>query len=161
MANELRISSLLTPVVDTSTSTGGQTYTEKSIDSNTGKGGGDYNSLPAYAVGAIVKHSGVVNATIATAIATAFESVTTVGTQPTLPTVIAVKYESALGSPGVVVVTIGSQVHANLSAGEGCVIPVAGASNAGLGVANFKIHNAGYVNGTKEATVSVILAGAS
>ena len=69
--------------------------------------------------------------------------------------VVAVEYvEQTIGADSIVQVTIGSQVMAKLAPGESIVIPV-----DNLGIANVKIHDANYANGTREAKVNVMVAG--
>ena len=163
MANVLNISSSLEPVVDTTGSAiGGQTYTESQIDKNTGALGGLYKSLE-YAAAKAIKWQGVLadnNTSGGVAIAaSAFEGTPKTGTAPTTAKVLAVSYDSTLGTCEKVWVYVGSQCHARLKVGEACVIPISGDDDAGIAIANCKLRADAYVDGTHEATVTAIMIG--
>jgi len=137
--NEIRLSSSLTAVAVLDETIGGNALQARQVDANVGSVGGAYDSM-VYTENDAVKYTGIVNVTTATAIgAGAFVGTpTTTGTAPTSALAVAVDFSASLGSPGPVIVTIGSQVHANLDVGESCVIPIAGASDVGLAIANIK-----------------------
>ena len=163
MANVLNISSSLEPVVDTTgADIGGKTYTESAVDKNTGSIGGLYKNLE-YSAADAVKWSGVLK-TISSAAAIVDGSFKggsgdRTGTAPDTAKVLAVRYDSTLGTCDRVEVTIGSQVHARLQVGEACVIPISGADDLGLAIANLKLEADAYTLDTHEATVTVIMIG--
>ena len=166
MANEARMASSITPVQDVEETTGGNTYNVLQIDKNILRSfGGKYN-LPAYMSAYIARWSGVViDVTSAQALndGTAFETNPAVsdGTLPVNCFGIAVEYIAELATVGQVVITIGTQVHAELSVGDGVFIPVSGANGVGLALANLKIHADIYSDEVDEATVNVLLLGKS
>ena len=165
MANVLNISSSLEPVVDTTgADIGSQTYTESAVDKNTGSIGGLYKNL-TYDAAKAAKWAGVLKteATAAAIVDASFKGGASdrTGTAPTKGQVLAVSYDSTLGTCDRVSVTIGTQVHARLKVGESCVIPVSGADDAGLAIANLKLHADAYTLDTHEATITVLMIGAS
>ena len=184
MANNIKISSSLEAIVNDSKTVGSQSYTIKSIDKNVGSLGGSYTQT--YGESDAVKYSGVADTTAFTAVASAFESATTVGTAPAQVKAIAMSHDSEIGSAGTVDIEITQTgdhttvanptdsggavtltggtttlkiVVARLLVGESCVIPLSDTDGSGLPVANVKIKDAGYVDDTKESTVTVILIG--
>ena len=161
MAHVLNITSSLEPVIGTSDSEGGQTYAASEIDKNTGSVGGLYKGLE-YDSGKAIKYSGVLkdNATSggAAIVAGLFESAG-VGVAPATAKVLAVSYDSTLGTCEKVWVYIGSQCHARLKVGESCVIPISGDDDLGLAIANCKLKADAYVDDTHEATVTVVMIG--
>jgi len=164
MANEIRLKTSVLAVKETSVTAGGNTYTKDSIDSNVLKRFGGAYDLPTYTDDAIARWTGaVIDVTTATALSdgSAFESnvAVTDGALPTSVLAYAVEYTSELGTVGQVVLTIGTQVFAELSVGEGVVIPISGASGIGLAIANIKLHADVYSDGVNEATVNVMLVG--
>lgn len=164
MANELKMASSITPVKEVTVTEGGNTYDLSTIDTNALRSFGGNYALPAYTDNDIARWSSVViDVTSATALSdgTAFESnpVVTDGALPTSVLAYAVEYTAELGTVGQVVLTIGTQVFAELSVGEGVMIPISGASGIGLAIANIKIHADIYSDGVNEATVNVLLAG--
>ena len=165
MANVLNISSSLEPVVDTTgADIGGKTYTESAVDKNTGSLGGIYKSLPAYNAAKAIKWSGVLSATGsggAAIAAAAFEGTPSTGTAPTKAQVLAVRYDSTLGTCEKVWVYVGSQCHARLKVGETCVIPISGDDDDGIAIASCKLRADAYTDGTHEATVTAIMIGKS
>tara|TARA_R100000152_G_C6777203_1_gene206911 strand:- start:2514 stop:3005 length:492 start_codon:yes stop_codon:yes gene_type:complete len=162
MAHKLNISSSLEPIIGTSDSEGGKTYTANEIDKNVGTLGGLFSNLE-YASDKAIKYVGIVDQTDASALTdgeVAFEgTATTTGQEPTTAKVLAVRFDSELGTVGRVWVIIGSQTHARLKVGEACVIPISGDDDAGLAIANLKLKADAYNNGVNEATVTVIMAG--
>ena len=188
MANNVKISSSLEAIINDSKTVGSQSYTIKSVDKNVGSLGGSYTQ--SYGESDAVKYSGVVSSAGFTAVASAFESATTVGTAPAQVKTIAMSHDSEIGSAGTVDIEItvtgtvsitageynagaGADatggpsdvteslpvVLARLLVGESCVIPLSDTDGSGLPVANVKIKDAGYVDDTKESTVTVILIG--
>ena len=162
MAHVLNITSSLEPVIGTSDSEGGQTYTASEIDKNIGSIGGLYKNLE-YDSGKAIKYVGVVDVEAAGALTDGLVALkgtaTTTGVEPSTAKVLAVSYDSTLGTSDRVEVTIGSQVHARLKVGEACVIPISGSDDAGLAVAEFKLHTSAYLVDTHEATVTVVMIG--
>ena len=163
MANVLNISSSVEPVIDTTGSAiGGQTYTEAAIDKNTGSLGGLYKSM-SYTATKAIKWQGVLadnNTSGGVAIAaSAFEGTPSTGAAPTKAKVLAVSYDSTLGTCEKVWVYIGSQCHARLKVGESCVIPISGEDDAGLAISNCKLRADAYTDGTHEASVTAIMIG--
>jgi len=162
MANKVNISASLDPILDTSTTVDGATYTESAVNKNTGTLGGLYKSLQ-YDSTSARKYVGIP--------AGSAGAVSTDGTWKSAPTktgsadpakvqAIAVKFDSRnAGSNSLIRVTIGSQAHARLTVGEAVVIPISGADNGGLAKANVKIHDEQYSSGSHEANVTVILIG--
>lgn len=164
MANSMTLKSSALAVKGVTETAGGNTYDGTEVDKNILKSFGGSYALPAYADDSIARWSSVVvDVTSATALTdgTAFEGnpAVTDGTLPVMVLVIAVEYTKELGTVGQVVITIGTQVFAELSVGEGVVIPISGASGIGLAIANVKIHADIYSDGVNEATVNVMLAG--
>ena len=161
MAHVLNITSSLEPVIGTLDSEGGKNYTSSEIDKNTGSIGGLYKNLE-YDSGYAAKWSGVLiedsAASIVDAIFKGGASDRT-GTTPTKSKLLAVSYDSKLGTCEFVIVTIGSQIHARLNVGESCVIPISGADDAGLAVTNLKLHASAYTLDTHEATVTAVMIG--
>ena len=158
MANDLRITSSVEAIINDSKSVGGKTYTIKEADKNVGSSSGTYTQT--YTATDSVKHSGVVNVTNFTAIAGAFESVTTVGTAPAKAKALYVSHDSQIGSANPVEVEIASGVTvARLAVGESCVVPLSSTDGGGIAIAGLKIKDTGYVNGTKESTVTAVLIG--
>ena len=166
MANVLNISSSPEPVVDTTgADIGSQTYTEAAVDKNTGSIGGIYKSLPAYDAAKAIKWSGVLsdnNTSGGVAIAAAaFEGTPSTGVAPSKAQVLAVRYDSTLGTCEKVWVYVGSQCHARLKVGEACVIPISGDDDDGVAIASCKLRADAYTDGTHEATVTAIMIGKS
>ena len=164
MANELKMASSVLAIKDLGVTEGGNTYATTAVDKNVLRSFGGSYSLPAYTNDDIARWTAVViDVTTATALSNgnAFETnpAVTDGTLPTSVLVYAVEYTQELGTVGQVVLTIGTQVFAELSVGEGVIIPVSGAGGIGLAIANIKIHADVYSDGVNEATVNVMLAG--
>jgi len=158
MANNIKITSSIEAIINDSKTIGLKTYTIKEADKNVGSSSGTYTQT--YTATDSVKHSGVVSATTFTAIASAFESVTTVGTAPAKAKALYVSHDSEIGSANPVEVEIASGVTvARLSVGESCVIPLSSTDGAGIAIAGLKIKDTGYVNNTKESTVTAVLIG--
>ena len=158
MANNIKITSSVEAIINDSKTIGSKTYTIKEADKNVGSSSGTYTQT--YTATDSVKHSGVVSATTFTAIASAFESVTTVGTAPAKAKALYVSHDSEIGSANPVEVEIASGVTvARLSVGESCVVPLSPTAGNGIAIAGLKIKDTGYVNNTKESTVTAVLIG--
>ena len=158
MANDLKITSSVEAIINDSKSVGGKTYTIKEADKNVGSSSGTYTQT--YTATDSVKYNGVVNATTFTAIASAFESVTPDGTAPAKAKALYVSHDSQIGSANPVEVEIASGVTvARLSVGESCVVPLSSTDGNGIAIAGLKIKDTGYVNNTKESTVTVVMIG--
>ena len=162
MANEIRIKTSVEIIQDIGGSAGAQngiSYESKVLDGNANyrAWGGDYSSIYTDNDVAYWKNV-IVSATSADAVENSGwteASDVTDGTLPSSVYVIAVEYvEQSIGAASTVVVTIGSQVMAQLIPGNSIVIPV-----YGLAIANVKIHDANYADGTREAKVNVMVAG--
>jgi hypothetical protein len=183
MANNIKLSSSLEAIINDSKTVGSKSYTIKSVDKNVGSLGGSYTQT--YESTAAEKHTGVLANTAFTVVTTAVEG-SPVGTAPDQVKAIAMSHDSEIGSAGTVdieitqtgdhttvtsptdsggavVLTGGTTtlkiVVARLLVGESCVIPLSDTDGSGLPVANIKIKDAGYVDNTKESTVTVILIG--
>tara|TARA_R100000808_G_C2122669_1_gene133620 strand:- start:368 stop:865 length:498 start_codon:yes stop_codon:yes gene_type:complete len=164
MANQIRIKTSVEIVQDVGASAGAQngiTYTSESLDGNADyrAWGGSHNISTAYTDNDVAYWKNVIiSATSADAVSDSGwteASGVTDGTLPSNVYVVAVEYvEQTIGADSIVQVTIGSQVMAKLAPGESIVIPV-----DNLGIANVKIHDANYANGTREAKVNVMVAG--
>ena len=157
MTNELRMNSSILPVKEVTVTEGGNTYDQSVIDANALRSYGGQYTLPAYTDNDIARFTNVVmDATSATSLA---GTSPTDGTLPTSVLVIAVEYASETGTVGQVVVTIGTQIFAELSVGESVVIPISGSNGVGLAIANVKLHADIYSAGVNEAYLNVLLAG--
>ena len=162
--NEIRISSSVTGVAVLDDSIGGIALEAKVVDQNVGSTGGGYNDI-SYDGDAAVKYVGVLVATASAAgavgTATTFIEAghTKTGTDPVKANCFAVSYDSELGTVGDVTVQVGSQIHAELSVGEGVVIPISGAADVGLAIANCIAFADVYADGVNEASVSIAMIG--
>ena len=96
MANDIKITSTLDAIINDSKTVGSKSYTIKDSDKNVGTSGGSYTQ--SYTAADAVKYSGVVSGTDFTAIASAFESVTTVGTAPSEVKALSLKVDSQTGT---------------------------------------------------------------
>jgi len=174
MADELRIASHLTGVVEFTTGVGddGAAYTAKAQDSIIGAQGGSY--IPEYNPTAAIKYTGGkvtanlddAGAVDPQAVAAALTGATSSGAVPASAIAYYVKVESHTGTnPANVEVKVGTQVHANLGLNEAVLIPlvVGGISNLQLSCANYTAEvtdSAGAVTTAEiSATVTVIIAG--
>jgi|TARA_R110000765_G_scaffold422514_1_gene530312 hypothetical protein len=188
MANNIKIASSLEAIINDTKDVSGKTYTIKEVDKNVGNSGGSYTQ--EYLSTDAVKYSGVVNAKNSfAAIASAFESVATVGTAPATVRAISLSVDSQTGSARTVdlELTVSGNVSithtefnngdgsgasgtsviaetlpvvlARLSSGESCVIPLSSSDGNGLAIANLKIKDTGYVDTDAESTVTAVLIG--
>ena len=164
MANQIRIHTSCEVVQDVGGSAGAQngiTYTSTALDGNADyrSWGGNYNIATAYTDADVCYWKNVVvSATSADGLGDSGwteASDVTDGTLPATVHVIAVEFVSQLGSASAVNVTVSGEILASLTPGESVVIPL----HMGEAVADCKIHDANYGNGTREATVNVMIAG--
>lgn len=160
--NEIRISSSVTGVAVLDETVGGNALSSKVVDQVVGSSGGGFNSMNYDDDGAS-KYVGILTKTSATALGTACflsGAASKTGTDPAEANCFAVSYDSELGDAGILTVTIGSQIHAELLVGEGVAIPISGAGGVGLAKANMKLHieNA-YSAGVDEASVTAVMIG--
>ena len=161
MANQIRIHTSCEIVQDNDETVQGISYTQKSLDGNADSRswGGNYNISTAYTDADVAYWKNVVvSATSADGLGDSGwteASDVTDGTLPATVHVIAVEFVSQLGSASAVNVTVSGEILASLTPGESVVIPL----HMGEAVADCKIHDANYGNGTREATVNVMIAG--
>ena len=161
MANQIRIHTSCEIVQDNDVTVQGIAYTHKILDGNADSRswGGNYNIATAYTDADVCYWKNVVvSATSADGLGDSGwteASDVTDGTLPATVHVIAVEFVSQLGSASAVNVTVSGEILASLTPGESVVIPL----HMGEAVADCKIHDANYGNGTREATVNVMIAG--
>tara|TARA_Y100001963_G_scaffold62430_1_gene87073 strand:+ start:715 stop:1203 length:489 start_codon:yes stop_codon:yes gene_type:complete len=161
MANEIRVRTSVEVIQDNDVTVQGISYTHKGLDGNADSRswGGDYSISTAYTDADVCYWKNVVvSATTADGLNnsgwTEAGDVSD-GTIPATVHVIAVEYVSQLGSDSVVNITVSGEIFAALTPGESVVIPM----HMGEAVADVQIHDSNYGNGTREATVNVMLAG--
>jgi len=161
MADELRIASHLTGVVEFSTTVedDGTAYTSKVQDTIIGAQGGSYK--PTYDPTKAIKYAGgqattnvVEGAVTPQQVSSAITGATISGTEPSSVSIYYVRVESHTGSPGDVIVKVGDTEHAKLGLNEAVAIPLVSGSPS-----NCKLDGTDY-NDTlgDRATVTVILA---
>ena len=164
MANQIRIHTSCEIVNDNSVANEGTAagdYTNLNLDAHSDfrSWGGNYNIATAYTDDDVCYwKNAVVSATSADALQDSGwteASDVTGGTLPATVHVIAVEFVSQLGSASAVNVTVSGEILASLTPGESVVIPL----HMGEAVADCKIHDANYGDGTREATVNVMMAG--
>ena len=161
MANQIKIHTSCEIIQDNDVTVEGITYTDKKLDGNAASRswGGDYNISTAYTDADVAYWSNVVvSATSADGLndsAWTEASAVSDGTLPATAHVLAVEFVSQLGSNSVVNVTVSGEILAALNPGESIVLPL----HMGEAIADCKIHDANYSNGTREATVNVMVAG--
>ena len=162
MANQIRIHTSCEVVQDNDVTVEGIAYSDKKLDGNSDSRswGGNYNIATAYTDADVCYWKNiVVSATSADGIGDSGwteASDVTDGTIPATAHVVAVEYVSqSIGAASEVTVQINSEIHALLTPGEAIVIPL----SAGESPANIEIFDANYGNGTREATVNVMIAG--
>ena len=162
MANEIRVHTSVEVIQDNTETVQGIVYTQKSLDGNADSRswGGNYtmNQAPADAAIAYWKNV-VIDVTGADGLndGTAFEGnvAVTDGTLPATVHVIAVEFVSMLGTATTVSVTVSGEIFAVLDPGQGVVIPL----EMGEAIADCQIHAGHYTDGSREATVNVMVAG--
>jgi hypothetical protein len=161
MANQIRIHTSCEVVQDNDVTVQGISYTHKILDGNSDSRtwGGNYNISTAYNDDDVCYWKNVVvSATSADYLNDSGwteASDVTDGTIPATAYVVAVEYVSQLGSDSVVNVTVSGEIFAALTPGESVVIPM----HMGEVVGSIGIHDANYSNGSREATVNVMIAG--
>ena len=162
MANEIRIHTACEIVQDNDVTVQGISYTHKTLDGNADSRswGGNYTMNTAYTDADVAYWKNVVvDETSATGLAdgTAFESNVGVtdGTLPATVNVLAVEFVSMLGTATTISVTVSGEVFAVLDPGQAVVIPM----EMGEAIAHCQIHAGHYTDGSREATVNVMVAG--
>tara|TARA_R100001198_G_C5186825_1_gene181072 strand:- start:384 stop:875 length:492 start_codon:yes stop_codon:yes gene_type:complete len=162
MANEIRIHTACEIVQDNDVTVQGISYTHKTLDGNADSRswGGNYTMNTAYTDADVAYWKNVVvDVTGATGLAdgTAFESnvAVTDGTLPATVNVLAVEFVSMLGTATTISVTVSGEVFAVLDPGQAVVIPM----EMGEAIADCQIHAGHYSDGSREATVNVMVAG--
>tara|TARA_R100000808_G_C2068547_1_gene97001 strand:+ start:98 stop:589 length:492 start_codon:yes stop_codon:yes gene_type:complete len=162
MANEIRVHTSVEIVQENDVTVQGIAYTHRALDGNADSRswGGNYtmNTEPTDANIAYWKNV-VVDETTAAGLdnGDAFEGnvAVTDGTLPTTAHVIAVEFVSMLGTATTISVTVSGEIFAVLDPGQGIVIPL----EMGEAIADCKIHAGHYTDGSREATVNVMVAG--
>ena len=162
MANEIRVHTSVEIVQENDVTVQGIAYTHRALDGNADSRawGGNYtmNTEPTDANIAYWKNV-VVDETTAGGLdnGDAFEGnvAVTDGTLPTTAHVIAVEFVSMLGTATTISVTVSGEIFAVLDPGQGIVIPL----EMGEAIADCKIHAGHYTDGSREATVNVMVAG--
>ena len=164
MANEIRVHTSCEVVQDVGDSAGAQagiTYSNMQLDGNADSRswGGNYTISTTYTDADVCYWKGVV---VSAASVDYLDdsgwteaSAVTDGTIPGTAYVVAVEYVSQLGADSVVNVTVSGEIFAALTPGDAVVIPM----HMGEAVGSIGIHDANYANGSREATVNVMIAG--
>ena len=162
MANQIRIHTSVEIIQDNTETVQGIVYTQKSLDGNSDSRswGGNYtiNQAPADAAIAYWKNV-VLEDTSANGLdnGDCFEDEVahTDGTLPATVHVIAVEFASMLGTATTVNVTVSGEILAVLDPGQGVVIPL----EMGEAIASCQLHAGHFTDGSREATVNVMVAG--
>ena len=162
MANEIRIQTSCQIIQDNDETVQGITYTQKSLDGNADSRswGGSYTMNQAPADGAIAYWKNVVvEDTTANGLdnGDCFEGepAVTDGTLPATAHVIAVEFVKMVGTATTISVTVSGEILAVLDPGQAVVIPL----EMGEAIADCGIHAGHYADGSREATVNVMVAG--
>ena len=162
MANEIRVHTSVEIVQDNDETVQGISYTQKSLDGNADSRswGGNYTMNTAYTDADVAYWKNVVvDVTTADGLddGTAFESnvAVTDGTLPATVHVLAVEFVSMLGTATTISVTVSGEIFAVLDPGQSVVIPM----EMGEAIADCTIHAGHYTDGSREATVNVMVAG--
>ena len=162
MANEIRVHSAVEIVQDNTETVQGISYTQQSLDGNADSRswGGNYTMNTAYTDADVAYWKNVVvEDTSANGLdnGDCFEGEpsVTAGTLPATVHVIAVEFVSMLGTATTVSVTVSGEIFAVLDPGQAVVIPL----EMGEAIADCKIHAGHYTDGSREATVNVMVAG--
>ena len=162
MANEIRVNTSCEIVQDNDATVSGIAYTHRVLDGNADSRswGGSYTMNTNYGDADVAYWKGVVvDVTSADGLddGTAFESnvAVTDGTLPATVHVIAVEFVSMLGTATTITVTVSGEALAVLDPGQAVVIPL----EMGEAIADCKIHAGHYTDGSREATVNVMVAG--
>jgi len=162
MANEIRVHTSCEVIQDNDVTVEGIAYTDKKLDGNADSRtwGGSYtiNQAPADDAIAYWKNA-VIDVTSADGLENGNASESNVavtdGTLPTTAHVIAVEFASMLGTATTVSITVSGEILAVLDPGQSVVIPL----EMGEAIADCKIHAGHYTDGSREATVNVMVAG--
>ena len=164
MANEIRVTTSVEIVQDNDVTVDGIAYTHRALDGNADSRswGGSYTMNTAYTDADVAYWSNVVvDVTSADGLndGTAFEGnvAVTDGTLPATAHVIAVEFVSMLGKDTTITVTVSGEALAVLDPGQAVVIPL----EMGEAIADCQIHAGHYTDGSREATVNVMVAGAA
>jgi len=162
MANEIRVSTSVEIVQDNDVTVDGIAYTHRALDGNADSRswGGSYTLNQAYGDADVAYWSNVVvEDTTANGLdnGDCFEGEPSVtdGTLPNTAHVIAVEFVSMLGTDTTITVTVSGEALAVLDPGQAVVIPL----EMGEAIADCKIHAGHFTNGSREATVNVMVAG--
>ena len=162
MANEIRIQTSCQIIQDNDETVEGIVYTQKALDGNADSRswGGSYTMNQAPADGAIAYWKNVVvedTAPNGLDNGDCFEGepAVTDGTLPTTAHVIAVEFVKMVGTATTISVTVSDEVLAVLDPGQSVVIPL----EMGEAIASCQIHAGHFTNGSREATVNVMVAG--
>ena len=165
MANEIRVQTSVQVVNDVSVANDGGAdgdYTNYALDVFSGQRswGGSYTMNQEYSTSDVAYWSNAVVSEASSADGLDNSdwtelSAVTAGTLPATVHVVAVEYVSALGSPGTITVEVSGENFAVLDAGQAVVIPM----EMGEAIADCQIHAGHYTDGSREATVNVLVAG--
>tara|TARA_Y100000310_G_scaffold106297_1_gene104786 strand:+ start:283 stop:774 length:492 start_codon:yes stop_codon:yes gene_type:complete len=162
MANEIRIQTSCQIVQDNDETVQGIAYAQKSLDGNADSRswGGSYTMNTAYTDADVAYWKNVVvEDTSLNGLdnGDCFEGEPSVtdGTLPATAHVIAVEFVSMLGTDTTISVTVSGEILAVLDPGQGVVIPL----EMGEAIADCGIHAGHYTDGSREATVNVMVAG--
>ena len=162
MANEIRIHTSCEIVQDNDVTVDGIAYTHRALDGNTDSRswGGSYTLNAAYNDADVAYwKNAVIDVTSADGLndGTAFEGNPSVtdGTLPATVYCLAVEFVSMLGTATTVSITVSGEIFAVLDPGQSIVIPM----EMGEAIADCQIHAGHYTDGSREATVNVLVAG--
>ena len=161
MANEIRIHTSCEVIQDNTETVQGISYTQKSLDGNSDSRtwGGNYVMNTAYTDADVAYWKNVVvEDTTANGLdnGDCFEGEPSVtdGTLPDTVHVLCVEFVKMLGT-ATISVTVSGEIFAVLDPGQSVVIPM----EMGEAIADCKIHTGHFTNGTREATVNVMVSG--
>jgi hypothetical protein len=161
MANEIRIHTSCEIVQDNDVTVDGIAYTHRALDGNADSRswGGSYTMNAAYTDADVAYwKNAVVSATSADALSDSGWTEAGAVSDGTLPATVyclAVEFASMLGTATTVSVTVSGEIFAVLDPGQSIVIPM----EMGEAIADCQIHAGHYSNGSREATVNVLVAG--
>jgi len=162
MANEIRIQTSVQIVQDNDVTVEGIAYTHDILDGNADSRtwGGNYTMNQAYADDAVAYWKNVVvEDTSVNGLdnGDCFEDepAVTDGTLPATVYVLAVEFVSMLGTATTVSVTVSGEILAVLDPGQSVVLPL----EMGEAIASCQLHAGHFTNGSREATVNVLVAG--
>ena len=162
MANEIRVTTSVEVIQDNDATVQGISYTHRQLDGNADSRswGGSYTMNQNPADNAIAYWNNVVvDVTSADGLndGTAFEGnvAVTDGTLPATVHVLAVEFVSMLGTDTTISITVSGEIFAVLDPGQSVVIPM----EMGEAIADCQIHAGHYSDGSREATVNVMVAG--